>query len=52
VVEGISLLNSKQSEISAVIRSNGIDKTIELIEQKAQEPIKADEEIDNPAEGV
>ena len=52
VVEGISLLNSKQSEISAVIRSNGIDKTIELIEQKAQEPIKADEEIDNPAEGI
>ena len=52
VVEGISLLNSKQSELSAVIRSNGIDKTIELIEQKAQEPIKADEEIDNPAEGI
>ncbi|MFP3458242.1 ABC transporter substrate-binding protein, partial [Psychrobacter sp. SIMBA_152] len=25
VVEGVSLLNSKQSEISSVIRANGID---------------------------
>lgn len=52
VVEGISLLNSKQSEISAVIRANGIDKTIKLIEEKAAEPIKADEEVENPAEGI
>ena len=52
VVEGISLLNSKQSEISAVIRANGIDETIELIEKKAAEPIKSDEEIENPAEGI
>lgn len=52
VVEGISLLNSKQSEISAVIRANGINKTIELIEEKAAEPIKADEEVENPAEGI
>jgi len=52
VVEGISLLNSKQSEISSVIRANGIDKTIELIEKKASDPIKADEEVENPAEGL
>lgn len=52
VVEGVSLLNSKQSEISSVIRANGIDKTIELIEKKASEPIKADEEVENPAEGL
>jgi ABC-type transport system involved in resistance to organic solvents, auxiliary component len=52
VVEGVSLLNSKQSEISSVIRANGIDKTIELIEKKAAEPIKADEEVENPAEGL
>ncbi|MCA1766750.1 MAG: ABC transporter substrate-binding protein [Idiomarina sp.] len=52
VVEGISLLNSKQSEISSVIRANGVDKTIELIEKKAAEPIKSDEEIENPAEGI
>lgn len=50
VVEGISLLNSKQSEISAVIRAQGIEKTIELIEQKAAEPIKPDEDIETPAE--
>ncbi|RUO71917.1 MlaC/ttg2D family ABC transporter substrate-binding protein [Idiomarina ramblicola] len=52
VVEGVSLLNSKQSEISSVIRANGIDKTIELIEKKASEPIKADDEVENPAEGI
>lgn len=52
VVEGISLLNSKQSEISSVIRANGIDKTIELIEKKASDPIKADEGAENPAEGL
>ncbi|MGO1329095.1 MAG: MlaC/ttg2D family ABC transporter substrate-binding protein, partial [Idiomarina loihiensis] len=45
VVEGVSLLNSKQSEISSVIRANGIDKTIELIEKKASDPIKADEKV-------
>lgn len=52
VVEGVSLLNSKQSEISSVIRANGIDKTIELIEKKASEPIKADDEVESPAEGI
>lgn len=52
VVEGVSLLNSKQSEISSVIRANGIDKTIELIEKKASDPIKADDEVENPAEGL
>jgi len=52
VVEGVSLLNSKQSEISSVIRANGIDKTIELIEKKASEPIKADDEVENPTEGI
>lgn len=40
VVEGVSLLNSKQSEIASVIRSRGIDGTIELLREKAQEPIK------------
>lgn len=51
VVEGISLLNSKQSEISSVIRSQGIEKTIELIEKKAAEPIQSDDNADNPAKG-
>lgn len=40
VVEGVSLLNSKQAEISAVIRSNGIDGTIALLREKAQESVK------------
>lgn len=52
VVEGISLLNSKQSEISSVIRSRGIEKTIELIEKKAAEPIKADDNADDPTKGL
>lgn len=52
VVEGVSLLNSKQSEISSVIRANGIDKTIELIEKKASEPIKADDDVESPTEGI
>ncbi|HET8816214.1 MAG TPA: ABC transporter substrate-binding protein [Pseudidiomarina sp.] len=40
VVEGVSLLNSKSAEISAVIRSRGIDGTIELLREKANEPIR------------
>ncbi|WP_411359223.1 MlaC/ttg2D family ABC transporter substrate-binding protein [Pseudidiomarina salilacus] len=40
VVEGVSLLNSKAAEISSVIRSRGIDGTIELLDEKANEPIQ------------
>ncbi|TDP32715.1 phospholipid transport system substrate-binding protein [Idiomarina aquatica] len=49
VVEGVSLLSSKQSEINAVIRSRGIDNTIELLNNKAQQPIRLDDEVDVPA---
>ncbi|MGM0525323.1 MAG: ABC transporter substrate-binding protein [Pseudomonadota bacterium] len=49
VVEGVSLLSSKQSEIAAIIRSRGIDKTVELLNEKAQEPISMDDEVDVPA---
>lgn len=49
VVEGVSLLSSKQSEIAAVIRSRGIENTIELLNNKAQQPIKLDDEVDVPA---
>ena len=49
VVEGVSLLSSKQSEIAAVIRSRGIESTIELLNEKAQQPIKLDDEVDVPA---
>ncbi|MGQ4276661.1 MlaC/ttg2D family ABC transporter substrate-binding protein [Pseudidiomarina sp. E22-M8] len=40
VVEGVSLLNSKAAEISSVIRSSGINGTIELLREKGQEPIQ------------
>lgn len=40
VVEGVSLLNSKQAEITAVIRSNGIDGTISLLREKAQQTVQ------------
>lgn len=44
VVEGVSLLNSKAAEISSVIRSRGIDGTIELLREKGQDPIQPYEE--------
>lgn len=49
VVEGVSLLSSKQSEIAAVIRSRGIDNTIELLNEKAKQPIRLDDDVDVPA---
>ena len=49
VVEGVSLLNSKQSEIAAVIRSRGIEGTIALLEDKANQPIKLDDKVDVPS---
>lgn len=47
VVEGVSLLNSKAAEISSVIRSEGIDGTIELLRKKSKEPIKPYSEGEN-----
>ncbi|SDB32530.1 phospholipid transport system substrate-binding protein [Pseudidiomarina indica] len=47
VVEGVSLLNSKQAEIASVIRANGIDGTIQLLREKAQEAVKPYEETEN-----
>ncbi len=44
VVEGISLLNSKQTEIAGVIRSRGIDGTIALLREKSQQPITSADE--------
>ncbi|PWW13036.1 MULTISPECIES: phospholipid-binding protein MlaC [Pseudidiomarina] len=44
VVEGVSLLNSKQTEIAGVIRSRGIDGTISLLRDKAQQPITANDQ--------
>lgn len=47
VVEGVSLLNSKQAEIAQVIRTRGIDGTIELLREKANEPIRQYQEGDD-----
>lgn len=47
VVEGVSLLNSKQTEIASVIRSNGIDGTIKLLREKAREAVKPYEETES-----
>lgn len=49
IVEGVSLLQSKQSEISSVIRVRGIDNTIALLKDKAEQPISLDDEVDVPA---
>jgi len=49
IVEGVSLLQSKQSEISSVIRARGIDNTIALLKDKAEQPISLDDEVDVPA---
>lgn len=46
VVEGVSLLSSKQSEIAAVIRSRGIESTIELLQDKAGQDISLDDSVD------
>lgn len=48
-VEGISLLDSKQAEINAVIRARGMAETINLLREKAAEPIRADDEVEVPA---
>lgn len=46
IVEGISLLDSKQAEIASVIRSRGIDGTIDLLREKANEEIKQGDDIE------
>ncbi len=47
VVEGVSLLNSKQAEVAQVIRQRGIDGTIALLREKAAEPIRQYQEGDD-----
>lgn len=39
VAEGISLLSSKQSELEAIIRQDGIDAVIALLKEKNDKPI-------------
>ncbi len=39
VAEGISLLSSKRSEFESILRQDGIEKVIELMQQKIDDPI-------------
>ncbi|MBN7824062.1 MlaC/ttg2D family ABC transporter substrate-binding protein [Bowmanella dokdonensis] len=39
VAEGISMLSSKQSELEAIIRQEGIEAVIKLLKEKNQQPI-------------
>jgi phospholipid transport system substrate-binding protein len=39
IAEGISLLSSKQSELETVIRREGIQKVIDLLKEKNEQPI-------------
>lgn len=43
VAEGISLLDSKRSELSSLIRQQGLVSVASLLEEKAKAPIKAPE---------
>ncbi|MFA3792605.1 phospholipid-binding protein MlaC [Aliiglaciecola sp. SL4] len=39
VAEGISMLSSKQSEFESILRQQGIEKVIELMREKIEQPI-------------
>lgn len=39
VAEGVSLLSSKQSEISNIIRQQGIDEVIKMLEERTQDKV-------------
>ncbi|MCL1038593.1 ABC transporter substrate-binding protein [Shewanella submarina] len=41
--EGISILRSKTEEFDGLIRQHGLDKFIEMLNEKASEPVKVDE---------
>lgn len=43
VVEGISLLSSKQSEFESILRQEGIQKVIDIMKEKIAQPISLDQ---------
>lgn len=43
VAEGISMLSSKQSEFESILRQQGIDKVIELMREKIDQPITVEQ---------
>lgn len=46
VAEGISMLDSKRSEFETIIRQEGIDKVIALMQEKIANPVQLKEELD------
>lgn len=46
IVEGISLLSSKQSELEGVLRKDGIDGVIKVLNEKNAQPISLEENDD------
>lgn len=42
VAEGISLLSSKRSELETILRQDGLDKVIEVLNQKNAQPVSLD----------
>lgn len=47
VAEGISLLDSKRSELSNLIKQQGLTSVASLLKEKAKAPIKAPEKNKN-----
>lgn len=45
VAEGISLLSSKRTEFESVLRTDGIDKVIEIMRDDIKQPIKLNDKI-------
>lgn len=46
VAEGISLLDSKRSEFESIIRQEGIQKVIDLMQSKIDNPVELEKEMD------
>ena len=46
VAEGISLLDSKRSEFESIIRQDGIQKVIDLMQSKIDNPVELEKEMD------
>lgn len=47
VAEGISMLSSKQSEFESILRQQGIDAVIDLMQEKIKQPMVAKASQDN-----
>lgn len=52
VAEGISMLDSKRSEFESIIRQQSIDKVIELMREKIDNPLQMKEEMEEKQESA